>query len=104
MKLFRLSLLSLSLLSVTTGCATLQERRCSALQDELEDANVACTACLGRLSAVGDASLCQYVCAHSTTVAPATVMACTPEAPAVSAPAAASSASSSEASADSSQP
>lgn len=75
----RLAVVAVLLLS--TACATVQERRCSALQSELEGANEACTRCLGRLSPSGDAGLCQYVCAHSSTVAPAAVSACAPPAP-----------------------
>lgn len=71
----------LLLLCFAPACATMQERRCTALQDELSGANESCTACLSRLSASGDASLCQYVCAHSSTVAPAAVAACAPPAP-----------------------
>lgn len=70
-----------ALACLATGCATMQERRCSALQDELGGANESCTKCLSRLSASGDAALCQYVCAHSSTVAPAAVAACAPPAP-----------------------
>lgn len=76
----------LSLVLSLSACATVQQQRCSALQDELAEANVPCGDCLKRLSPSGDAQLCQYVCAHGATVSPVAVTACAasaaPETPA----------------------
>lgn len=66
----------LSLVLSLSACATVQQQRCSALQDELAEANVPCGDCLKRLSPSGDAQLCQYVCAHGATVSPVAVSAC----------------------------
>ena len=66
----------LSLALSLSACATLQQQRCSALQDELAEANAPCGDCLKRLSPSGDAQLCQYVCAHGATVSPVAVSAC----------------------------
>lgn len=78
-------LIPLLLLSLS-ACATVQQQRCSALQDELAEANAPCGDCLKRLSPSGDAQLCQYVCAHGATVSPVAVTACAasaaPETPA----------------------
>lgn len=77
----------LLLLLCLPACATLQERRCSAFQDELADANAACKACLSRLSAVGGAGYCEYVYAHSAKVNPEAVASCTVQTPPAAPPA-----------------
>ncbi|NTX58386.1 hypothetical protein [Myxococcus sp. CA039A] len=81
MKLISCLLLTV-LMPLSAGCATLAQRRCAALQDELEEANGPCNACRARLTDPVDAPLCAGVCAHPGVVGPAVVAACTP-APAV---------------------
>lgn len=71
-------LLSMCLLHLLSGCATVQKQRCSALQEELASAGTPCQRCVQRLSPGGDAKLCEYVCAHSGQVAPAAIAACSP--------------------------
>lgn len=68
------------------ACTNLRAQRCDALQDEVDAASAPCTECLARLTAGGDAGLCQYACAHGPAVSAEAVKVCTPEAPATTPP------------------
>ncbi|NTX08962.1 hypothetical protein [Myxococcus sp. CA040A] len=75
-----LCLLLTVLMTTATGCATLAQRRCSALEEQLEKSNRPCNDCKDRLLPE-DQQLCASLCAHPGEVGPATTAACTPRAP-----------------------
>ena len=66
---------------ITSGCATMAQKRCDAVQEELSEAPDYCNGCKNRLLPE-DQQYCAAVCSHTATVAAVAVQACMPTMPA----------------------